>query len=77
MAWRKLLWNSKPAGRYGSHQPKKIKIYKKAGDFRHAMEDFLSVVPEDTLFKDRDSLNVSTIITRLCNFTAVKKVIFR
>ena len=59
-----------PATRYGS--PKNLKRYKKAGDFSHAKEDFLSVVPEDTLFKGRDALNVSTIITPLCNFTAVK-----
>ena len=38
-------------------------MYKKAGDFHHAMEDFMSVVPEDNLLKRRDALNVSTIIT--------------
>ena len=45
------------------HKNSNIYMYKKAGDFSHAMEDFMSVVPENNLLKRRDALNVSTIIT--------------
>ena len=42
LAWRKLLWNSKPNSKTSKNS---YNGYHKAGDYADALDDFLSVLP--------------------------------
>lgn len=54
LAWRKLLWDSKPAIKPPKHG---FKRYYKDGGFEKALDDFLSAVPADKNLKQRGDIH--------------------
>ena len=49
LAWRKLLWDTKPASTHPLTTKLKSNAYFKAGDFENAIKDFTSAVPESIM----------------------------
>ena len=49
LAWRKLLWDTKPASTHPLTTKLKSNTYFKAGDFENAIKDFTSAVPESIM----------------------------